>query len=73
MLVDLRSGQGKLVNSLLQLRLEKEEAIEKRIREIKRHAIDGRTVPLIILDHCDKLIRYEYRKLIHYIEKKIMN
>ena len=65
--IDLRAAQKGTVKTILDLRLEREDFLKSRVKEIKRHSVDGRTVPLIVLDHCDDLMKYEYLKLIHFV------
>ena len=65
--LDLRHGHSGVIRSVLQLRLELEEILRKRVKEIRQHSVDGRTVPLFVLDHCDDLMRFEYRKLVEFV------
>ena len=57
---------------MLQFKLQKEDLIIKKVNQFKESFKEKKFIPLVILDHCDKIIKAEYNKFIEYLQNKII-
>jgi hypothetical protein len=70
--IDLRNKDDSYIYTILQLRLEREDVINKRMNELKELSKERRTNPIIIFDHAEKLLKIQYGKFIEFIQNKLM-